>query len=383
VDIELRKINKSFKGRTVLNDLCLKIPKGDFHVLLGPSGNGKTTLLSIIAGVVQQDQGDVFIGGRNVNGLAPGKRKIGMAYQNFALFPHLTVFENVAYGLRVRKIKKNLIGKRVIRYLSEMQIQSEKDKYPHQLSGGQKQRVALARALVTGPDILLLDEPMSSLDPLTKEKIGAELKRLQQKSGMTTLYVTHDQEEAALLGNRVSVIHNGKIEQVETPAELFYHPKTEFVAHFVGVDNVLEVSITDTDTHEAVGWICNERLNRPAKIRVKKYPIIEKQRKAVKLCIHPEKIALKKKSDANHCKENMLEGTIATIARGTRLVKTAVDIGGVMLQAAIPKHLFNFELKENVRVCFSVDALHPLCGKRCRSPKSLRQCIILKGLKLL
>ncbi|MGD8845671.1 MAG: ABC transporter ATP-binding protein [Desulfobacteraceae bacterium] len=373
--IELRDISITLKTQTVLKNLNLIANKGEFHVLLGPSGSGKTTLLSIITGLVKQDKGDVLIGNRKINNLPPEKRKIGFAFQDYALFPHLTVFDNIAYGLRTQKMTKNRIGENVSYFLTRLGIENEKDKFPHQLSGGQKQRVALARALVTEPQILLMDEPMSSLDPLTKEKIGDELKSLQQEIGMTTIYVTHNQEEAVLLGNRVSVLHNGKIEQVETPAELFFHPKTEFVAHFVGVKNVLNVSFAEMDQHEAVGWICNEGLGQPVKIRVRKYPIIEKKRKDIKLCLHPEKITLKKENDMMDRKVNEIAGRISSIAGGGNVVRAAVDIGGMLLQAAIPKHLFNFHINENVRACIATDALHPLCGKRCRASKPLRKCL--------
>ncbi len=377
--IELREIGKIYKGQTVLKNLNLKVDKGEFHVLLGPSGSGKTTILSIIAGLAKQDKGDVLIGNRNVSSLPPEKRRIGFVFQDYALFPHLTVFDNIAYGLRVKKIKKSRIGERVGHYLSRLSIENEKDKSPHQLSGGQKQRVALARALVTEPEIVLMDEPMSNLDPLTKEKIGDELKSIQQEIGMTTIYVTHNQEEAVLLGNRVSVLNHGKIEQVEPPEELFYHPKTEFVANFVGVKNILKVSLAELKQHEAVVLICNEGLGRPVKIKVKKYPIIEKKSKDINLCIHPEKITLKKENEINDRNENGIRGKIATRTSSGNVVRTTVDIGGVMLQAAIPIHLFDFEVNENVWVCFAADSLHPLCGKRCRSPELLRKCLVGNG----
>ena len=204
--IVLKKISKSYNGSTILKNLNLKINTGEFHVLLGPNGSGKTTLLSVIAGLTKQDEGNILIRNRNVSSLPPEKRKIGFVFQDNALFPHLTVFDNVAYGLRVRKVKKNRINRKVDYYLSKVRLEKEKNKFPHALSGGEKQRVALIRALVTDPEILLLDEPMSSLDVLTKETIVNELKSIQQEIGMTTVYVTHNQDEAVLLGDRVSVL---------------------------------------------------------------------------------------------------------------------------------------------------------------------------------
>lgn len=379
--IELKDILKTYKGRTVLENLNLQVNKGESHVLLGPSGSGKTTILSIIAGLVKQDKGDVLIGSRNVSSLPPEKRRIGFVFQDYALFPHLTVFENIAYGLRVKRITENRIKERVGHYLSRINIENEKDKFPHQLSGGQKQRVALARALVTEPEILLMDEPMSSLDPLTKERIGEELKSIQQEIGTTTIYVTHNQEEAVLLGNRVSVLHHGKIEQAEAPDELFSHPKTEFVAYFVGVNNILNVSVVEIKQYEAVVRVCNEELERPVEIRVKKYPILEKKRMDINLCIHPEKITLKKQTGVDDCNLNRIKGKIVNQTHNGNGIKTTVDLGGVMLQAAVPKHLFDFNLHEDVWVCFAPEALHPLCGKRCRAPEAFRKCINGNGQK--
>ncbi|NDY74335.1 hypothetical protein DO021_20870 [Desulfobacter hydrogenophilus] len=373
--IELKKILKTYKNQTVLENLNLQVNRGESHVLLGPSGSGKTTVLSIIAGLAKQDKGDVLIENQNVSSLSPDKRKIGFVFQDYALFPHLTVFENIAYGLRIKRIEKSRIEKRVGHYLSRINIEKEKDKFPHQLSGGQKQRVALARTLVTEPEILLMDEPMSSLDPLTKERIGEELKSIQREMGITTIYVTHNQEEAVSLGNRVSVLHHGKIEQGEAPDELFSHPKTEFVAHFVGANNILNVSLVEINPCEAVVRLCNEGVERSVEIRVKKYPILEKKLKDINLCIHPEKIMLKKETDPVNGKLNRIKGRIVNETGNGHGIKTTVDIGGMMLQAVVPKYPFDFKLYENVWVCFSPDALHPLCGKRCRSPKAFRACL--------
>ena len=258
---------------------------------------------------------------------------------------------------------------------SRINIEKEKDKFPHQLSGGQKQRVALARTLVTEPEILLMDEPMSSLDPLTKERIGEELKSLQQEMGITTLYVTHNQEEAVSLGNRVSVLHHGKIEQAEAPDELFSHPKTEFVAHFVGANNILNVSVVEINPRDAVVRLCNEGVERSVEIRVKKYPILEKKLKDINLCIHPEKITLKKETGHVNDKLNRIKGRIVNRTHNGHGIKITVDIGDMMLQAVVPKYPFDFKLHENVWVCFPPDALHPLCGKLCRSPEAFRKCL--------
>jgi ABC-type Fe3+/spermidine/putrescine transport system ATPase subunit len=371
MSIVLKEISKSYDGRTVLKNLNLEINQGEFHVLLGPSGGGKTTTLSVMAGLTEQDSGSVSISGRDVSNLSPGVRKIGFVFQDHALFPHLTVFDNVAYGLRVRRIKGHEMTRKVEYYLSKISIAKEKDKFPHQLSGGQKQRVALARALVIEPEILLMDEPMSSLDAMTKETVRDELKSIQQEIGVTTVCVTHDQDEAAFLGNRVSVLNNGRVEQIESPSELFHHPKTEFVARFVGIKNILKVSPVGINNHEATVQINNDGIEHPIRIRVKKYPIFEK-RKTIDLCIHPEKIMLKREDEASDSNMNRIRGKIVKRTNNGNGVMAIVDIGGTTLHAAISSDL---KVHENVWVCFALDAAHPLCGKKCRAAETKRRCL--------
>ena len=374
MSIVLKEISKNYNGLAVLKNLNLEINQGEFHVLLGPSGGGKTTTLSVMAGLTKQDSGSVSIGGRDVSNLSPDKRRIGFVFQDHALFPHLTVFDNVAYGLRVRRIKGHEMTRKVEYYLSKVSIAKEKDKFPHQLSGGQKQRAALARALVVEPEILLMDEPMSSLDAMTKESVRDELKSIQQEIGVTTVYVTHDQNEAVLLGDRVSVLNHGKIEQIESPDELFYHPKTEFVARFVGAKNILKARVIEINQHEAVVQVNNEGLSQSVKIRVKKYPIFEKG-KEINLCIHPEKITLKRENEATGTNLNRIRGKLINKTNNGNGLKATIDIGGMELHAAIPKDLFDFNTYENVWVCFAPDAPHPLCGKKCRAPETRRKCL--------
>ncbi len=372
--ITLKEISKSYNSRAVLKNLNLKINKEEFHVLLGPSGGGKTTMLSVIAGLIRQDRGAVFIDGRNVSNLPPEKRRIGFVFQDYALFPHLTVFDNVAYGLRVKNVEESKINRKVDYYLSKVSIEKEKGKLPYQLSGGQKQRVALIRALITEPEILLLDEPMSNLDALTKETIGNELKSIQQEMEITTVYVTHNQDEAVLLGDRVSVLNHGEIEQIEAPDELFYHPKTEFVARFVGAKNILKARVIEVNQHEAVAQVNNGGLGQPVKIRVKKYPIFEKG-KEINLCIHPEKISIKKENKAPDVNLNRIRGKLINKTNNGNGLKATIDIGGMELHATIPKDFFDFKIHEDVWVCFAPDAPHPLCGKKCRAPEAGRRCL--------
>ncbi|RZB31887.1 MAG: hypothetical protein SRB1_01506 [Desulfobacteraceae bacterium Eth-SRB1] len=373
--IALKKISKSYNGQAVLKNLNLEINRGEFHVLLGPSGGGKTTILSVIAGLIRQDNGDVLIGKRNVSNLSPEKRKIGFVFQDYALFPHLTVFDNVAYGLRVKNVEESEINQKVEYYLSKVSIEKEKGKFSRQLSGGQKQRVALIRALITEPEILLLDEPMSNLDALTKETTGNELKTIQQEMGMTTVYVTHNQDEAILLGDRVSVLNHGEIEQIEAPDELFYHPKTEFVARFVGAKNILKVRIIEINQYGAVAQVNNSGLGQPVQIRVNKYPIFEKG-KEINLCIHPEKISLKRENKASDVNLNRIRGKLINKTNNGNGLKATIDTNGMELHATIPKDLFDFKIHEDVWVCFAPDAPHPLCGKKCRAPEAGRRCLV-------
>jgi ABC-type Fe3+/spermidine/putrescine transport system ATPase subunit len=370
--IILKGISKSYNGRAVLKNLNLEINQGEFHVLLGPSGGGKTTTLSIMAGLIKPDSGSVFIGKRDVSSLSSDKRRIGFVFQGHALFPHLTVFENIAYGLRLRKIKKQEIKRRVDYYLNGVSIAKEKDKFPRQLSGGQKQRVALVRALVIEPEALLMDEPMSSLDAMTKETVRDELKSIQQKTGVTTVYVTHDQNEAAFFGDRVSVLNDGRLEQIDSPSELFHHPRTEFVASFVGIKNILKVSLIGTNNRKAVVLINNDGLEHPIRIRVKNYPVFKK-RKTMNLCIHPEKLTLERKGETSKSSLNRIRGKIVNRTNNGNGHRAMVDIGGMILHAAIPTD-FYCNVYENVWICFALDAPHPICGKKSRAPEIEREC---------
>ena len=374
VGIILKGISKDYSGQAVLKNLNIEVGKGEFHVLLGPSGSGKTTVLSIIAGLIRQDKGHVLIENRNVSRIPPEKRRVGFVFQNYALFPHLTVFDNMAYGLRVKKVKESRITESVSHYLCKVGIEREKYKFPHQLSGGQKQRVALIRALITEPQILLMDEPMSNLDALSKETIADELKSIQQEMAMTTIYVTHNQDEAGLLGDRVSILNHGRIEQIESPDELFYHPKTEFVARFVGAKNILKASVIEIKEHEAVLLVNNGGVNHPFKIQVKKYPIFEKG-KEINLCIHPERIILKRENETRAGNFNRIRGKIVNKRNNGKAVKATINTGGMELHAAIPKDIFDFEIHEEVWVSFAADAPHPLCGKTCRAPYASRKCL--------
>ena len=232
--IQVSCIEKEFKGVPVLKSVSLDVRDREFCVLLGPSGCGKTTLLRIIAGLEKETTGSVHIGERRVNDLAPGARNIAMVFQNYAVFPHLTIRENIGFGLKMHKERADKIARQVERAASMMHIENLLDRYSGQLSGGQRQRVAVARSLAMAPDVLLMDEPLSNLDALLRLEMRAELKSLLQETQTTTIYVTHDQVEAMSLADRIAVMHGGEIVQYATPMDVYANPATSFVGSFIG-----------------------------------------------------------------------------------------------------------------------------------------------------
>ena len=246
VSLELKEIKKSFtEGEAVLDNISLEISKGEFITLLGSSGCGKTTTLRIIAGLEQPDAGSVWLDGREVTGLEPNQRDVNTVFQNYALFPHMNVAENIGYGLKLKKVPKSEIRKKVSQMLELVQLEGYEKRKPSELSGGQKQRVAIARALVNNPKVLLLDEPLGALDLQLRRAMQIELKHLQKKLGITFIYVTHDQEEALTMSDRIAVMHDGVLEQLDVPMEIYEHPKTKFVAGFIGESNIFDGKVTD------------------------------------------------------------------------------------------------------------------------------------------
>jgi ABC-type Fe3+/spermidine/putrescine transport system ATPase subunit len=239
VNVAVQGVVKRFGAVTAVDGATLAIGDGELFTLLGPSGCGKTTLLRLIAGFHVPDGGQIWFGERRVDGLAPYERNIGMVFQNYALWPHMTVRANITYGLRLRRLDRTEVERRLAEGLRKVNLLGLEGRYPGQLSGGQQQRVALARALVLNPDILLLDEPLSNLDAKIRIQVRAEIRRLQKELGITTVYVTHDQEEALSLSDRVAVMREGKVLQVAVPKELYERPATRFVADFVGVNNFI------------------------------------------------------------------------------------------------------------------------------------------------
>ena len=241
--VELENVNKYYGSNHVVRDVSLKVERGEFLTLLGSSGCGKTTTLRMIAGFEQPSGGSVRLEGVDIAGRQPYDRDVNTVFQSYALFPHKTIYDNIAYGLKVKKVPKAEIGPRVEEMLRLVQLEGYEKRYPSQLSGGQKQRVAIARAVINRPKVLLLDEPLGALDLKLRKQMQLELKRLQRKLEITFIYVTHDQEEALTMSDRIAVMHEGIIDQIAAPTEIYEHPATKFVATFIGETNIFEGNV--------------------------------------------------------------------------------------------------------------------------------------------
>lgn len=289
-DVEILDVTKRYGVVTAADQVTLTVEDGEFFALLGPSGSGKTTILRLIAGFIEPDTGNIRIGGLDMSGVPPEKRDIGVVFQNYALFPHLTAWENVAFGLTVRRLPKREVHKRVEEALELVELQGLGDRYPRQLSGGQQQRVALARALVVKPRVLLLDEPLGALDKKLRTQMQVELRQLQQSLKITTIFVTHDQEEALTLADRIAVMDKGRICQIGQPELVYERPNTLFVSNFLGQSNVFAgrlVSIqnqmgmmkTDDGIQLYSSWLRKKRVGedvilvvRPEKVKIATTP---------------------------------------------------------------------------------------------------------------
>ncbi len=262
-NLSIEKVRKRYAEVEALADVSLTVQGGEFFTLLGPSGCGKTTLLRCVAGFLRPDAGRILCNGERLDTLPAHTRDIGMVFQNYAIFPHLTVFENVAYGLRARRIPPAEIRRRAGEALHLVQMESLADRRPDQLSGGQQQRVALARAMAIRPRLLLMDEPLSNLDAKLRVEMRTEIRRLQRELGITTIYVTHDQEEALAISERLAVMNAGRVEQVGFPWDVYLIPESAFVAQFIGASNVLTGTVVGTDGEWACvavgGWILRTR----------------------------------------------------------------------------------------------------------------------------
>ena len=282
---KIYKDPKTGKEFYAVQDTTLDIEPGSFVTLLGPSGCGKTTTLRMIAGFESPDEGEIYLGGEPINALTPNKRDTAMVFQSYALLPHYNVFDNVAYGLKIRKFSKSEIREKVTNILKLVELEGMESRMTNQLSGGQQQRVALARALVVEPGVLLFDEPLSNLDAKLRVTMRTEIRKIQQKVGITAIYVTHDQSEAMSLSDQIIIMSKGKVEQIGTPQEVYYRPKSRFVADFIGEANFLPAKVQSVDGENAEIKVNNETMT------VNNY-IGKKPLEDATLVLRPEAVAL-------------------------------------------------------------------------------------------
>jgi spermidine/putrescine transport system ATP-binding protein len=301
--IELRGVTKRFGSFTAVDDVSLSIQPGEFLTLLGPSGCGKTTLLRMLSGFERPTQGQVFLNGQDVTALPPNQRDVNQVFQGYALFPHLNVRDNIAFGLRMKKVPRLEIEQRVNEAVGMVSLEGFESRKPSQLSGGQRQRVALARAIVNCPKVLLLDEPLSALDAKLRSAMQLELKRLQARLGITFVFVTHDQEEALTMSNRIAVVHQGKIEQLGTAAEIYHHPRTRFVADFIGQSSIVTARVIAREDRRLRVNVADDfdlLIETPA------VPVGDE----IEIAIRPEKIFLLREPAAG---ENVFAATVTEV----------------------------------------------------------------------
>ena len=307
--IRFDKINKIFGTNHVLKDIELDVEKGQFVTLLGPSGCGKSTLLRCLSGLEQVTSGRIYLEGEDITEVIPRRRGIGMVFQQYSLFPNLSVRNNVAYGLKLKKMPRPEIDKKVVEMLDIVGLADKIDQYPAQLSGGQQQRVALARAMVTAPKVLLLDEPLSAIDALLRKNLQIEIRRIQQQLGITTIYVTHDQDEAMIMSDVINLFHDGKIEQSGTPEQIYTRPATRFAATFIGNYNLLYAK----DFNRAFGTA----IPQP------------------EVAVRPEIISLSKRTIASAEGLLVARGKIAGYISHGNLIRFSIDVKGLLINADV------------------------------------------------
>jgi putative spermidine/putrescine transport system ATP-binding protein len=319
VEVRLEELSRHYGPVVALDHLDLALQPGELVVLLGPSGCGKTTTLRLLAGLEDADTGRVIVGGKDITGLSAAKRDMGMVFQAYSLFPHMTVRQNVAFGLRLRKVSAAQRDKRALEMLDLVGLSTQADRYPHQISGGQQQRVALARALAIEPQVLLLDEPLSALDAKVRAQLRDEIRRIQLEVGITTLFVTHDQEEALAIADRVGVMRDGRLEQLAPPTEVYSRPATSFVAEFVGLSNRLPGEVRGGEVT----------------VRGVTLPLVERDVPdgQVVALIRPEAVTLASHTSAE---SGPLVGTVIAVTFLGATSRVTVDLGDIRVLAQLP-----------------------------------------------
>ena len=318
--VRFEHVQKSYDGETlVVKDLVLHIAKGEFLTMLGPSGSGKTTCLMMLAGFETATHGEIYIRDRSINKVPPHKRNIGMVFQNYALFPHMTVAENLAYPLKIKKLSKQEIESKVANALDMVQLGGFASRRPGMLSGGQQQRVAVARALVFDPDIVLMDEPLGALDKQLREQMQFEIKSIHENLGVTVVYVTHDQSEALTMSNRIAVFNEGIIQQLAPPEDLYEKPDNAFVAQFIGENNRLHGVVEAVDNN-----ICDIRLSDGSLVRANRINVSKVGEKST-LSLRPERVDVNP-SDTNY--PNVFEGIVRELIYLGDHIRTRVTLCG-------------------------------------------------------
>lgn len=350
--VNIKKLVKTYIGNndkifTAVDNIDLEIRPGEFVTLLGPSGCGKTTTLRMVAGFEIPTDGEIYLAGDRINDLPPDKRDTAMVFQSYALFPHYNIYDNVAYGLKLKNISKEEIKSKVTKILNLVGLTDLENRYPNQLSGGQQQRVALARALVMEPGVLLFDEPLSNLDAKLRVYMRTEIRKIQKKVGITAIYVTHDQSEAMSLSDRIIIMNKGKIEQVGTPKEVYYTPKTEFVADFIGTANFIEGEIVSVENNKVSVKIFDKFINLD-------YNGNKKAGDKCKLVLRPEATRIGK--------EELLKGivTLSTFMGSYQDYRVKVENMDIKIQDNNPQGKEVYSEGQEVTIGFLPENIHLL-----------------------
>jgi spermidine/putrescine ABC transporter ATP-binding subunit len=337
--VALEKVSKSFGPVAAVNDVSFAIEPGEFITLLGPSGSGKTTTLMMIAGFDHPTEGEIYIDGTPIVGVTPYRRGIGMVFQNYALFPHLTVAENVGFALKQRGVGKPEIVDRVVETLDVVRLRGYEARYPRQLSGGQQQRVALARAIIFHPRVLLMDEPLSALDKQLREELQLEMKRLHRQLGITFIYVTHDQREALIMSDRIAVMNQGRIEQAGSPSDLYDRPATRFVAGFIGESNFLEGEVAGVQGRDVAARVAGATV-----VAISRQPQAIGAR--VVLAIRPEKIGFRDLSaPAPEPRLNAIEAVVREVTFVGEMHRYVLELAPGVTLVAKQQHRFQVKAR--------------------------------------
>jgi spermidine/putrescine ABC transporter ATP-binding subunit len=346
----LSNVSKFFNIVKAVDNLSLSIKKGEFLTLLGPSGSGKTTTLNMIAGFETPNSGNILLENQDITTMPPNKRGIGMVFQNYALFPHMTVFQNIAFPLKMRKIPYDTICEKTKRVLELVKLSGFELRYPNQLSGGQQQRIALARTIVFQPKILLMDEPLGALDKKLRDRMRLEIKHIQESLNITVVYVTHDQEEALTMSDRIAIMNNGRIIQLDTPFNLYENPLSRFVADFIGESNFFEGSVKESNENFA---LIETKEGLSIKVdRKSKLSIGEE----ISVAVRPEKIMIiSNKTAIDNDMENIFEGRLKEIVYIGEAISYRIELSKDLIINVKVQNISNAErysIGDNIKICF-------------------------------